>query len=202
MRVTFGTFRSAARNPGLRASEMAGRPTFPTPAAIASASIVRYHREGRSAAWRRLNQAFQRSDYWGPNGNAQARGWADSIRNCFNTYADRADQDHRQVFWTRFRRDVRFASHELSAAADIVLLDDVGYTGRLVLWDTPELTRDLAELMACPIVIALGDGLGANRISGVEVWHLRSGTQVAVGSHDALRRSAQVSRILADFADE
>jgi hypothetical protein len=43
---------------------------------MAQSGIVRHHRESPAAARARLHQSFRNSDYWGPNGTPQARGWA------------------------------------------------------------------------------------------------------------------------------
>lgn len=134
-----------------------------------------------------LDRSFSRSDYWGPAGTPQAIGWADAIRRCFNTYVDLASSDGRRAFMTGYTADLDYGANELGVYVDVVLLDPRGYAARTVLWgsDQPDATQ--ATLMASPIVEALGNDLGGDRVAEVEVWHLRSGTVLRVDANQALR---------------
>lgn len=87
----------------------------------------------------------------------------------------------------------------MGVSLDVVLLDPNGYVGRYLLWDTPPLTQQDAEVLAAPVVLALRQELGADRVAGVEVWHLRSGTQIFVDTQAALGRVAEVERIVAAY---
>ncbi|MBI4935939.1 MAG: hypothetical protein HY828_18815 [Actinobacteria bacterium] len=143
-----------------------------------------------------LHQTFDRSSYWGASGNPSAKGWAVAIKTCFDTYVDLASSDDRRAIMTPIKRDVWLGEHSIGVAPDVVLIDPVGYVGRLVLWDTPATSQEEAELLAGPIVIALEEELGEGRTAGVEVWHLRSGQRFYVTADVALRRVDEARAVL------
>ena len=90
-------------------------------------------------------------------------------------------------------------ANTVGVSIDLVLLDAAGYVGRLILWDVPPLTQELAELLALPAVAALRAELGDDRVAGVEVWHLRDGTQVLVDAPTAAARLDDASRIVGTY---
>lgn len=98
--------------------------------------------------------------------------------------------------------DVPIGGHVVGVTIDVVLLDDDGYVGRYLLWDTPELTENLGELLSATIVLALGSELGAERISAVEVWQLRDEVNLLVSAPRALARLGDVEAILGAFLGE
>ena len=79
------------------------------------------------------------------------------------------------------------------------MLDDEGYVGRHLLWDIPVPTPDETALLAAPIVVAMQAELGADRVVGVEIWHLRSRAEFFVTAVDALTRLGEVERIVAQY---
>jgi hypothetical protein len=92
--------------------------------------------------------------------------------------------------------------HIVGVVVDVILLDPAGYVARHVLWDRPELTQENAELLAAPICSALLGELGEDRVVGVEVWHLRSGTQRFVDMNTAMARLPEVGAIVEDYLSE
>lgn len=88
----------------------------------------------------------------------------------------------------------------LGVRTDVLLLDPAGYVPRLVLWDTNDLTPELAILYAAPLLLAAEDELGEGRVAHIEVFHVRSATQMIVPAGDAraaqLNMEATVARIL------
>jgi hypothetical protein len=195
VRLTFGVYRAATRDPSVTVSGYAHGPGFPTPFPIASSAVRRYHREGAAAAERALDRTLRRSAYWGAPGTPRA-GWADAIRRCFRTYVDLASPDTRPAFETGYTTDLEYGDDELAVYVDVVFLDPTGYAGRIVLWDRTAVTRHDAVLMAAPVVRALGDELGADRIRSTEVWHLRSTTQHLVTADEALDADDAVLEIV------
>lgn len=202
-RVTLSEFKVATRDRSARrtAADPRNRPPV-TPMPQAQAAIRRFHQFGEARATSVLHQTFERSPYWGPTGNPSARGWANSIKGCFATYVRMASADVRPYVTTPMRRDVELGPHAIGVAPDAVLIDPLGYVARLVLWDTPETSQDEASLLAAPIVAALEAELGAGRTVGVEVWHLRSGSQFFVPAADALARLPDAASILNAYMDE
>jgi hypothetical protein len=83
---------------------------------------------------------------------------------------------------------------ELAVYIDVVLLDPAGYVPRLVLWDTNELTRNLAVQYAASAWSVLEDELGEDRVAHVEVWSLRAPTQLVVTPAEARSAMTDVAR--------
>jgi len=163
---------------------------------IAAAAIARYHREGAQTALRRLRRAFADSSYWGPAGSPQARGWASAIVTSFERYIQLAARDGRDAFAVDLKRDVSLGSHVVAVHLDAVLLDDDGYVGRIVLWDTAAVTADLAVMYATPPLMALEDELGEGRITGMQVWHLRTGERYFASSDSCSAAMARVTQLV------
>jgi hypothetical protein len=193
-RVTFGLYRAGVRNAGMTLTTAPTTPT-PTPFPTATAAIVRHHREGPARAWHEMDRSFRRSPYWGQRGTPQG-GWADAIRRCYSTYRELSEVDARPAFAAGLNRDLEFPPDELGVYIDVVLLDPAGYAARLVLWDSNELTQERAVLYAAPAWRVLEDDLGNGRVTGVEVWHLRTAQQITVGPDEAEQALADVERVV------
>lgn len=198
-RVTLGEVKNAARDRALRRPASGAGQLFPTPMPTATSAVRRLHRDGAAAAIAQLNGSFDRSSHWGPKGPPQARGWADSTRRSFQTYVDLASQDSRPTLGTSVTADVVVGTNAIGVSLDVVLLDPNGYVGRYLLWDRPELTQDDAEMLAAPVVRALQQELGADRVAGAEIWHLRSGSQIFVDTATALGRLSQTEAVVDDY---
>jgi hypothetical protein len=194
-RITFGVYRAGVRSPGVTLASYAGRQPPPTPFPTASAAVVRYHREGGEAAWRQLDRAFSSSAYWGAPGTPQA-GWADAIRECFQSYREMAEGDDRPAFATGLNRDITMPPDELGVYIDVVLLDEDGYVPRLVLWSAEELTTTHVHLYAAPAWRVVENELGEGRVPLIEIWHLRSGTPWVVTGPEAAGAEAEVKRVV------
>ena len=70
-----------------------------------------------------------------------------------------------------------------------------GYHGRLLLWDTPQLTRDTAELFAAPCVAVISAELGLP-VRQIDVWQLRHRVEITVDAATARGRYDDVEAIL------
>lgn len=198
-RVTLAEMKGAARDPTKRRAAPGQDPGFPTPMPSASSAVRRLHREGPARATVVLNQSFDRSGHWGPNGPPQAKGWANAIRESFDTYVELSGHDDRPVLSHSINRNVEVGNHEVGVKLDVVLLDDEGYVGRYLLWDIPLPTLDEAALLAAPIVVAMQAELGADRVAGVEIWHLRNRAEFFISAADALAQLREVERIVAQY---
>lgn len=179
-----------------RRSVGTGGDTHPTPMPIASSAVRRYHQEGVENAEAYLHRTLSRSAYWGPGGPPQAQGWANAIRACFDNYVTMAANDNRPSLGMTLARDVEAGSHLIGVSVDVVLLDPSGYVARYVLWDVPAPDGSEAGILAAPIVRALLDELGEDRVAGCEVWHLRSGASVFVSTEEAESRFDEAVGIL------
>jgi hypothetical protein len=83
-------------------------------------------------------------------------------------------------------RDVQLGDNHVGVRVDVVLFENQGYTGRLLLWDTDETGRDLAKIFAAPCVLAIDDVLGPATCQGIEVWQLRHEREFRVFRAEAL----------------
>jgi hypothetical protein len=172
MRVPFGLFRAATRDPGVRLSAARGS-NYPTPIPTAAGAVRRLHREGAQAAWQVLDRTYRDSPYWGTAGTPQARGWANAMREGFRRYMTWVQGDQRRFFDTRFTSELDFGGDVLGVELDVVLLAPGGYVGRLVLWSGDPLSATDAALVAAPCVWALEQELGDGRVAAAEIWHVR-----------------------------
>ena len=194
-RVTPGLYRAGVRDRRLTIGAFAGSRPPITPFQMASAAVVRLHREGADQAWQTLDASFVRSPYWGIAGTRQA-GWAAAIRTAFQGYRAMAANDMRPVISTGLRRTLTFPPDELGVYVDVLLLDPDGYVPRLVLWDANAFTREIAVLYASPAWRAIEDEMGDGRVPFTEVWHLRSGAQESISASDAASELSQVAGIV------
>lgn len=196
--ISLSQLKRAARDRSLRREGERG-PEWPTPIPTATSAVRRFHQDGGGAALRQLNQAFDRSEYWGPAGRPQARGWAESIRRCFQRYVDLASGDRRVVVQSPMTSNVQVGGDTVGASLDVVVRDAAGYVGRVLLWDTPPLTQEDAEILASVVVAALEQEFGRGQSAGAEIWHLRSGVQVFVDAATAARRQREVRAIVRSY---
>ena len=194
-RVTFGMYRKGVREPATTLVSAGASYMPPTPLPTATAAIVRHHREGPAAAAARMDRSYRSSPYWGARGTPAA-GWANAMRACYATYVDLTRHDTRPAFATGLNRDLVLGPDELGVYIDVVLLDPMGYVPRLVLWDSADLTRDLAIQYAAPAWSVLEDELGDGRVAEVEVWSLRAPTQLVVGPAEASAAMTAVARVV------
>ena len=199
-RITLGELKKAARNPAERRApaSSSSRP-IPTPYPMASSAVRQYHRHGVEVAMRYLERVIGSSDYWGPGGRAGAQSWAGAVIDAFENYVVMADGDEREFVDTTVRADVGVGDHAVGITLDVVLLDPRGYIGRLPLWDKPLPDEAEAEVLAAPLVAGLQHHLGEDRIPGVEIWHLRSQTELFVESDNAIARMPQVRDIVGRY---
>lgn len=194
-RITFGLYRAGVRDASVTLAGTAGQYMPPTPYAMATAAVTRYHREDAQRATAALERSIQRSQYWGAAGTPQG-GWAKAIQDCFATYCRMAAPDPRPAFAVPFDRDVDYPPDAIGVHVDVVLLDPQGYVPRLVLWDTNDFTPDRALLYAAPAWLATEEELGSGRVSRVEVWHLRSGAERVIAASDAAAAQVDASRVI------
>ncbi|HTZ87655.1 MAG TPA: hypothetical protein VMB05_13395, partial [Solirubrobacteraceae bacterium] len=123
-------------------------------------------------------------------------GWANAMRACYQTYIRLASTDTRPAFATGLNRDLPLPPDELGVYIDVVLLDPAGYVPRLVLWDSNELTPELAVCYAAPAWAVLEAELGTGRVPAIEVWSLRAPTQRFITPTQAHAALPDVTRIV------
>jgi hypothetical protein len=191
-RIPFSDFRSVARSPG-SPPDRSGT-GFPTPHPVRQRAVRSYHREGLAAARQALDEGLSR--YWSrPGGPAtQAR----NTRRAFERYVSLDSADGREFAHLGLEHDVVAGAHSVGTRIDVVLFspNDEGYDGRLLLWDTPRCTQELAELYAAPCVAAIDAVLGLPAQS-MGVWQLRHRAEFEVDAEVARDRLGDVTTLLA-----
>lgn len=180
MRVTFWTYRTAVRHPqqGLP-GDIGG---FASTTSIRQKAVRVYHREGPDAARRALESGL--GGYFARPGGPSTQ--AANTRASFERYNALAGRDPRRMALLDLTTDVDLGSHQVGVRVDVTLFESLGYTGRILLWDTEELTRDLAEIFAAPCVRAIDQILGDGTCQTIEVWQLRQPEEHIILRSDAL----------------
>jgi hypothetical protein len=196
MRITFGTFRAGIRDPAITVSLLTSTRSFPSPVALATAAIKRYHRDGLVVAEQQLNRSL--SGYW--SGTPQRKGWANSIRSAFENYIQMDINDSRTIFSTGFSRDIQLAGNQLATYVDVLLLDGRGYAGRVALWDASETTAENARIIAAACFQAMEEELGQGRVTEVNIWKLRTRVQHTVDRPTALSALPSAAAVVARMA--
>ena len=167
---------------------------------MATKAVRLHHEEGGQAARDYLAATIESSDYWGPDStNKPAKGWAAVIQTCLDTYVSLAATDTRPALDTPIKTTIDVAGLQVDMTVDVVLLDEGGYTAHLPLWDKPALTGEMAATLAAALVLALEQELGRERVTAIEVWHLRSGTTFTVPRAAALAREPGLAQALQRF---
>jgi hypothetical protein len=172
MRVSPGDIRSGLFDVGYRIPP--SRPPIVSTHSQVSKAVRVFHQEGSAAARAYLENTFATSTWTGGGNATKARIAKQSVHN----YIRRASTDPRTVALGDTRATVTIAGHQVAAGCDVVLLDDGGYEGRVCIWavQSRAMTIDELALLACPIVLALGNELGDDLVLGVDVWSLRADT--------------------------
>jgi hypothetical protein len=189
-----GGFKASLKDPARRAGAHGSAP--PTPMTMANTAVRTFHRDGEFAARQYLTRTIQRSPYWGPTGPTNAHSWANSILDYFDTYITLATADTRRWLPMTVSSDPQFGAHTVGVRLDVVLLDGQGYVARIPLWEKGPLDAHVMETLACPILAAVGDELGAAKAVGVDFWHLRTSAATHVPARTALARQADVVGVI------
>lgn len=184
-RISFSDYRSGVREPNFRIVAGNGNQGWPTPTSTQWATIKRHHQESPAAARNYMVNSFRNSNYWGPNGTPQSRGWAESTLRSYDTYALMTRDDTRPVVATGVRRELPIPPNTLNMRVDVILLDPRGCVPRVILWDKPKLTEERALLYAAPILLLAEEELGQGRIAEVELIHTRTADRAVVSVSDA-----------------
>jgi hypothetical protein len=171
-----------------------GQVKFPTTTSSLGAAVRLYHTEGLEAAQKQLNIGL--SGYFAQQGSPT--GKARTAHKNFDRYVALAERDDREVFGTNVRMNISIHQHEFSVQADVLLLDPDGYVGRVLLWgaDASSLTLTQLELLATPVILALREELGHDRIVGIDMWQIRSERIVTISAEQADANLGQLVSML------
>jgi hypothetical protein len=192
-RLSFGTFRGVVRSGGAPGAAT-GPGSFPTTTPVRDKAVRCLHAHGLAAAQQALDDGL--GGYWSTPGGPSTQ--ARNTRHAFARYVALARADGRQPAAIELKHDAIFGPHTVGARVDVVLFDPsgAGYDGRLLLWDTPQLTHDTAELFAAPCVAAIEAELGLPARQ-IEVWQLRHGVELTIDAATARTRFDDVTALLA-----
>lgn len=192
MRVSPGDLRQGIIDPTFAIPK--DKPTVATPHSILTKAVRVFHEEGVEAADRYVIGAFEKPTWKSPRTRTKARNAIASFEN----YKTMAMGDPRPVAIGDQRATVHVAGHQVSAGYNVVVLDDAGVAGRYCVWsiiERPFANHELA-LLTCPIVLALGEELGEERVLGVDFWFLRTNTRAHVSAEAAVGALPDLNRIV------
>jgi hypothetical protein len=191
-RISFGTFRGVVRSGGA-ASAAGGTGGFATTSPVRDKAVRCLHAQGLAAAQQALDDGL--GGYWSTPGGPSTQ--ARNTRRAFARYVSLNRADGRQPAVVELKHDATFGPHTVGVRVDVVLFEPsgAGYDGRLLLWDTPQLTRDLAELFTAPCVAAIDAELGLPAHQ-IEIWQLRHHVEMAIDAQAARGRFNDVSALL------
>lgn len=197
MRVTLGELRDIAREgPAWRPRPVGA--VIVTPASIRTKAICIYHEEGHSDALAYLGGrrpgSLGLSATFGPDGPRAAQGRRTSA--AFDRYVRLDRQDGRPYAELTLGADVSVGRHQVGATADVVVFDQLGYSGRTLSWNLDGVTDELAELLALPVALAIDQELGADTCVEVVVWDLEHNAQWVVDRAAAHARARELARVL------
>lgn len=194
MRVSPSDIRSGIADTDYRVP--ASRTPIPTPHSVITRAVRLLHTagHGETAAVEYLDERLS-TDFWRKDGNATK---ARNARASFDNYRRRALADARVAVPGDHNATVAVGPHVVAAGCDVVLVGDRGYDGRLCLWGIQERPLSEAELalLACPIVLALDNELGEDRIGGLEIWFLRSDVATYIPAEHARARIADFETLV------
>lgn len=179
MRVTFGQYRRAVRDPTFRITP--GRQGGgPNTAGSLRAAAKAFHVQDEAAGVAALDQGLSRH-FAKPENLPQAR----RARAHFSDYVQLARSDGREAFDFAVDGELEIAGDTLVVNIDIALLDPNGYAGRIVLWDQLPCDRDEALAIAAPAVTVLRNELDHDRVDNIEVWHIPTRRRFAFTAPEA-----------------
>jgi hypothetical protein len=178
------------------------RPSDPPPPAyltvpvdIARKAIAIYHQQGRVAAHHCISTSILTK--WAGHANPSMATGAQNVIAGLEAYMDADKVDGRQAVGVGREAVLDWPGVQLSVRFDVVLRDGLGYAGRVVLWDEPDLSQDQAELIAAPFREALAELHPGAQITGIGVWQGRRQTHLEVPAEVAERRLKR-AQILAE----
>lgn len=192
MRVSPANIREGLLNPSYSIPKT--KPAIVTTHGIATKAIRVFHTDGESAA-----DAYLRNTFGQGKWRTGAMGTkAKNTVNAFATYKDMAGGDERPVVLGDSRASILIGTNDVAAACNVVLMGDPGMSGRVCLWGVlkREFSVSELELMSCPVVLALDEEFGADRVVDLEIWTLRSGDAARISAHNARSRQSELVELV------
>jgi hypothetical protein len=119
-----------------------------------------------------------------------------SARQQFDNYVAMDRLDDRMPY-AHVEREVEFGANSVNVRIDVALIEDRGYSGRVVIWSgTTAPSGDIVDFTACACAKALEEEMGRNRVVAIEVWHPRSSTIIPVRFREARRHDHRLQATL------
>lgn len=193
MRVSPGDLRSGLIDSGYAIPSE--RPRMVGTHSQTTRAVRVFHTDGEAASVAYIDDTFS-GPSWASGANATK---ARIAKQSFSNYRDRANADPRPAAVGEPRATIEVAGHTIAAGCDVVLLEPAGgHTGRLCLWSVipRPFTTDELELLACPVVLALGNELGQDAVAGLEFYMLRDNVTALVAAERALARIPELNTLV------
>jgi hypothetical protein len=192
MRVTFGTFKYAVREPGFRIATGQSAPQFPNTAQSLRKAARVYHMSGVSAARQSLRQSLS-GPYWKtPIGAGKASVAHDLLLHYFQLDA----AYRRPAAGFDVKSEVTIGADVIGVTIDICLFASAGFAPRLVLWDRRGCSRNEALILLAPALLAVDQEYGAGTGRDAELFDVRPHRAFHFTRTETLARLGDVRAVL------
>lgn len=169
-----------------------------TPASIRRKALTIYHEEGHPEALAYL--AGHRPGSTGLGGTYGAGGGREQqgrrTAAAFDRYVRYDVNDGRPYAELGLAAEVVVGRHRIGATLDVVVFAAAGYAGRLLNWDLDGVEREVAQLLAVPMVLLIDEQLGAGTAVETAVWDLEHDRRWIVARATALQQVNQLAALL------
>lgn len=164
------------------------------------AALNLLHREGYSAAVAYLDSKHKPIR---ARGNPSQIGLTNSTDALFARYVEMDRAADLKFVRSGLRSIVGLGSHSVGANVTCVFENKHGhFVGRIVFWDKQEFDPAHSRQLALPEIRALQETFSASLTSGVDVWHVASGTQAFVAANDAISTTTSVEELLDSIEED
>jgi hypothetical protein len=200
MRISGSDVRDIARMGGPGWRPRPSDAVIVTPAGIRKKALSIYHEEGHSEALAYLagHRAGSKglSGTYGRGGSREQLGRRTAV--AFARYVRYDVTDGRVYAELSLSADVPLGRHVVGATLDVVVFDREGYAGRLLNWDLKGVERDIAELLAVPMVLLIDQQLGAGTAVEIAAWDLENDRRWIIDRDTALDQTDELVALLDD----
>lgn len=167
------------------------------PTTNARTAVRMLHKSNAAAA--KLYLAGSKVGSWTSHANASMASGARAVVDGFDWYVKSHAADGRTFKDLDKEAVVVLSAGSVSARVDVVLDDGDDLSGRVVLWDGPDLAPGSAPVIACAFAIAMRTIYPARRVTTIGVWQARRQQLVEVPFAQAIAHTSAANSILASL---